>query len=39
MPAATASPAMTMENSPRATRAPPARQRPATEIPARRAAQ
>jgi hypothetical protein len=34
----TASPAMTMENSPRATSAPPARQRP-LEIPARRAAQ
>lgn len=35
----TASPAMTMENSPRATSVPPARQRPFAEIPARRAAQ
>lgn len=39
MPAVTARPAMTMENSPRATRVPPARQRPLTPIPARRAAQ
>ncbi len=30
---------MTIENSPRATSAPPARQRPSTEIPDRRAAQ
>ncbi len=39
MPAVTASPAMTMENSPRATSVPPARQRPLGPIPARRAAQ
>lgn len=36
MPAVTASPAMTMENSPRATSAPPARHRPPREIPARK---
>lgn len=34
-PAVTASPAMTMENSPRATRVPPTRQRPLGPIPAR----
>ena len=37
-PAPTPSPAITMENSPRATRAAPARQRPALLTPARRAA-
>lgn len=39
MPAVTARPAMTIENSPRETSAPPARQRPRSAIPARRAAQ
>lgn len=39
MPAVTARPAMTIENSPRATSVPPARQRPLTPTPARFAAQ
>lgn len=39
MPTETARPAITMENSPRATGVPPTRQRPLLEILARRAAQ